>query len=1370
MADRFPLIVNAVSKKIEEIVAGDNLELSGNGIVISGDYGAGKYLKSDGSQVLWDTPGDVYLTQTQTVTNKVFETCSISGSLNTLSDIPNSALVNSGISINGTTIFLGGSVTTPDNNTTYTVSAVDSLSASEKIIRLTSGGNSGAGVNDDVIIAVGSPLSVPSGSNALSLFLDRTGDTITLTGHVVDNNTITTLNAPGGSAQSGAIDFTSTGAATVSMTGSTINIDALDTDTKTKLRVGTSGTYGPADNTTGNFTFLEAGATTVTQGVNAGTNDPEITISSEDTVTRVRGGTSGTYVPSTTGTANTDVTFVGGTHRDSSVSVQQNGNSIEIDAFNTDTITRIASGTTNSLVAGDFRFVQSGATTITQSTDAVSGLTTITIESDNDDTGASFNARGGVQKSGIWFQLKNYNSFSGNTLLKWDNGNDQLANSIISDDGSAVTITGDLIVQGAQTVLETSILQVADNIIELRKGNNLTAFNGGIRINRTSDSNGAITAYREWQWYESGGYWRSWDGSVEDRMVTENENQTLTNKILTSPTLQSPDIGAATATSVNGLTITSTAGSTFTVANSKTLVVQRDVTLNTENTTSNVTVNLRQGGDAVFKSDTLNQLSSTTSLQLRTVISDTTGNGKLVFQTSPTITDGIITDSTSFDLVNATALGINFGGAATDIKIGASTGTTTVNNSVIVKEDFTAGVDVNDDVVLNGLVNVENADLRIRGTSSDPMVLGRGSGAVNTNTALGVGSLGANTSGSQNTAVGYQTLLVNSSGAGNTALGHSALRAVNVGEGNTALGRAALFVNQGGSKNTAVGANALESNTAGDANVCLGYYAGYNATGTGNVLIGPADSGNPVNDATYQPPNATGNRQLVIGSGTEYWIRGDSNFDVTLNNNVTVNTDLTVKGNMVVNGTTTTVNSNVVKVSDKSIELAAVVSTQFVCTATNGSPNITGISPTTGLIPGMIVISQTAGIDFGSNCEIVSISGNTAVLSNNVSGGGTPLVDAIGPSDTAADGGGIVLNGTTNKTFLWDEVTDAWTSSEHLNLASGKELKINNVVFATSTQLGPSTGTNVGLGSKVTSSSLTSVGTLTSLSVSGNADFDGTGYLKLPGGTDAQRPGETNQPAAEAGQLRWNTTNTTFEGYDGNVWGKIGGGAAVSSAAPSAANEGDLWYDTDDGRMFVYYDDGGSSQWVDASPNGLPTDLTVDGTLTVDGASTFGSDITIAGNPGVRTIEYGDGITAGYFLNQVRANRANSNQAIQVNQYWWGSTKVAQLSVRTGDDAVNKDNGYFLFETASAGTVSDRLFIESDGTVRPGSDASQDLGTASARWANIYSADLQLSNEGSVNEVDGTWGQYTIQEGEEDLFLINRRSGKKYKFMLQEVN
>ena len=46
MADRFPLIVNSVSKKIEELVSGDNLDLTGNGIVVSTDTGAGKYLTS----------------------------------------------------------------------------------------------------------------------------------------------------------------------------------------------------------------------------------------------------------------------------------------------------------------------------------------------------------------------------------------------------------------------------------------------------------------------------------------------------------------------------------------------------------------------------------------------------------------------------------------------------------------------------------------------------------------------------------------------------------------------------------------------------------------------------------------------------------------------------------------------------------------------------------------------------------------------------------------------------------------------------------------------------------------------------------------------------------------------------------------------------------------------------------------------------------------------------------------------------------------------------------------------------------------------------------------------------------------------------
>ena len=81
------------------------------------------------------------------------------------------------------------------------------------------------------------------------------------------------------------------------------------------------------------------------------------------------------------------------------------------------------------------------------------------------------------------------------------------------------------------------------------------------------------------------------------------------------------------------------------------------------------------------------------------------------------------------------------------------------------------------------------------------------------------------------------------------------------------------------------------------------------------------------------------------------------------------------------------------------------------------------------------------------------------------------------------------------------------------------------------------------------------------------------------------------------------------------------------------------------------------------------------------------------------------------------------------------------------------------------------LTIDNAGQVLPGgADNSQNLGSATKRWKNIYSADLHCSNKGSQNDVDGTWGDYTIQEGESDLFLINNRSGKKYKFNLTEVN
>ena len=95
-------------------------------------------------------------------------------------------------------------------------------------------------------------------------------------------------------------------------------------------------------------------------------------------------------------------------------------------------------------------------------------------------------------------------------------------------------------------------------------------------------------------------------------------------------------------------------------------------------------------------------------------------------------------------------------------------------------------------------------------------------------------------------------------------------------------------------------------------------------------------------------------------------------------------------------------------------------------------------------------------------------------------------------------------------------------------------------------------------------------------------------------------------------------------------------------------------------------------------------------------------------------------------------------------------------------------NGSGLFELRRE-TDNTYLQIDQNGHIYPGSDNAQDLGSSSKRFANLYTGDLNLSNEGSTNDVDGTWGSYVIQEGEDDLFLINRRTGKKYKFNLTEV-
>jgi len=75
------------------------------------------------------------------------------------------------------------------------------------------------------------------------------------------------------------------------------------------------------------------------------------------------------------------------------------------------------------------------------------------------------------------------------------------------------------------------------------------------------------------------------------------------------------------------------------------------------------------------------------------------------------------------------------------------------------------------------------------------------------------------------------------------------------------------------------------------------------------------------------------------------------------------------------------------------------------------------------------------------------------------------------------------------------------------------------------------------------------------------------------------------------------------------------------------------------------------------------------------------------------------------------------------------------------------------------------------GSILPDGDDTRDIGSSSLAWANVYTKDLHLNNTTKEvgNEVDGTKGSWVIQEGASDLYIINRLSGKKYKFKLEEI-
>ena len=124
----------------------------------------------------------------------------------------------------------------------------------------------------------------------------------------------------------------------------------------------------------------------------------------------------------------------------------------------------------------------------------------------------------------------------------------------------------------------------------------------------------------------------------------------------------------------------------------------------------------------------------------------------------------------------------------------------------------------------------------------------------------------SNTEGTGNTATGYQALNSNTVGVANTANGNLALHGNTIGEFNTASGDGALFSNTEGFGNTANGGSALVTNSTGNNNTALGYNAGFNITGTGNVCIGEGVLGVAGEFNTTRIRNIHNTVQPIVGT------------------------------------------------------------------------------------------------------------------------------------------------------------------------------------------------------------------------------------------------------------------------------------------------------------------------------------------------------------------------------------------------------------------------------------------------------------------------------------------------------------------------
>ena len=222
------------------------------------------------------------------------------------------------------------------------------------------------------------------------------------------------------------------------------------------------------------------------------------------------------------------------------------------------------------------------------------------------------------------------------------------------------------------------------------------------------------------------------------------------------------------------------------------------------------------------------------------------------------------------------------------------------------------------------------------------------------------------------------------------------------------------------------------------------------------------------------------------------------------------------------------------------------VSVQTVQTATDADHYLTFVDSDNTSATQETVYTD-AGISYNPSSNILTV-GEIVVAGNLTVNGSQTVIESstltvedknieLGkvttPTDVTADGGGITLKGATDKTFNWIDSTNSWTSSENLDLASGKVYAINDTTVLSSDTLGAA----------VLNSSLTSVGSLTDLTVTG--DITANGNITGDGATNITGINVMHSDFITIANVNLNASATELNYLDGSTPGSATNSNAV---------------------------------------------------------------------------------------------------------------------------------------------------------------------------------------------------------------------------------